>query len=138
MSAILLESIEGLGHSPFVAEPGQTWDRLQAEKERVSRDLLREATLSVNYVGDLLESAAADEYAREIRCRHRGQLEERLRDLNAAQDRLIDGSYGRCTNCEEKVDGQRLLADPAAARCINCQRSVENTFPQSLEIGSIH
>ena len=140
MSAILLESIEGLGHSPFANSGGETWERLQTEKEKVNRDLLAEGTLGA---GGLLESAAADEYAREIRWRRRVQLEERLRDLNEAQDRLMDGNYGRCTNCEEEIDSKRLLADPAAARCIDCQRSVETerTLPLvsiSLEIGSIH
>ena len=139
MSAILLESVEGLEHSPFVTEPGEVWERLQAEKEEVSRDLIAEGMLCASGV-DLLESEAADEYAREIRWRHRGQLEGRLRELNEAQDRLIAGTYGRCTNCEEEIGSKRLLADPAAARCIDCQRSVENEFtlPKRLEIDSIH
>ena len=143
MSAILLESIEGLGHSPFVAEPGETWERLQAEKEEVSRDLLAGGPLGANDVSNLLESAAADEYASEIRWRRQGQLEGRLRELNEAQDRLIDGTYGCCTNCEEEIDSKRLVADPAAARCprcLACQRSIETTytFSERLEIGSIH
>ena len=90
MSAILLESVEGLGHSPFVNSAGEIWERLQAEKEEVSRDLLAEGALGASDLGGLLESEAADEYAREIRWRHRGQLEARLRELNEAQDRLID------------------------------------------------
>lgn len=139
MSAILLECIEGLGHSPFANSPGETWERLQAAKEEVSRELLAEGTLAAS---DLLQSATADEYAREISWRRRVQLEERLRDLNEAEDRLMDCTYGRCTNCEAEVDSKRLLADPAAARCIDCRRSVEtaHTLPLlslSLEIGSI-
>ena len=137
MSTNLLESMEGLGHSPFVNNAGETWERLQAAKEKVSRDLLAEGTLGPS---DLLESAAADEYAREITWRRRGQLEGRLRELNEAQDRLIDCTYGRCTNCKEEIDSKSLEADPAAARCVDCQRSVETeqTLPQPLEIGSIH
>ncbi len=140
MSAILLESVEGLGHSPFVNSAGEIWERLQAEKEEVSRDLLAEGALGASDLGGLLESEAADEYAREIRWRHRGQLEARLRELNEAQDRLIDRTYGRCANCAEEIDRKRLAADPAAARCIDCQRSVETeyTLQQRSVTASIH
>ena len=141
MSATLLESVEGLGHSPFATtRPGETWERLQAEKEDVMQHLLAEAGLCANDAGDLLESAAADEYAREIKWRQRELLEGRLRELNEAQDRLIEGTHGRCTNCADEIDSKRLLADPAVARCVVCQRSceIESALPQPLEIGSIH
>lgn len=39
---ILLESVEGLGHSPFVANAGEMWWSLQGEREEVSRELLAE------------------------------------------------------------------------------------------------
>ena len=48
MSAVLLESMEGLGHSPFVADPGETWERLQTEKEKVSQELLTEGALGAH------------------------------------------------------------------------------------------
>lgn len=136
MSAIFLESVEGLGHSPFVIEPGEIWERLQSEKESVSQDLLAASTRGAGGAGDYMESAAAAEYAREISWRHKAHLEGRLRELNEAEDRLMEGTYGRCTNCAEGLDSRRLLADPAAARCVTCQRSVEinGSVPQQLEI----
>jgi len=142
MSATLLESIEGLGHSPFVMDPAEAWERLQAEKETVSRDLLAAGALGTSD-NHLLESASADEYARERRWRHRRQLEARLHEINEAQDRLMDGSYGRCANCAEEIDSSRLAADAAAARCSDCiayELIVENVFnsPGSWEIESIH
>ena len=142
MSATLLESIEGLGHSPFAIDPAEAWERLQAEKETVSRDLLAAGALSATD-DHLLESASADEYAREMRWRHRQKLEARLHEINEAQDRLMEGSYGRCANCAEKIDSSRLAADAAAARCSDCiayKLIVETVFssPESLEIESIH
>ena len=53
---------------------------------------------------------------------HRGNLEERLRHINDAQDRLIDGGYGVCVACGDRISEQRLLADPAASMCFDCQR----------------
>ncbi len=125
MGAILLESVEGLGESAFVAAPGEIWECLQAEKEEVGHSLLMEATLCSSDGEGSLESAASEDSAREIAWRCREQLEARLRDLNDAQDRLIDGAFGRCVECRDEIDGKRLSADPAASRCLLCQRSVE-------------
>ena len=125
MGAILLESVEGLGESSFFAGPGEIWESLQAEKEDVGRNLLMEATLCPTNGGDSPESEASDEYMREIVWRVREQLEARLRNINDAQDRLIDGAYGRCIECGDEIDGKRLTADPAACRCVGCQQSLE-------------
>ncbi|HEX3281936.1 MAG TPA: TraR/DksA C4-type zinc finger protein [Pyrinomonadaceae bacterium] len=125
MDAMLLESVEGLGHSPFVTSPGAIWESLQSERERIGRELLSEGPLCEGETTGLLESEASEEYAREIRWRHRSQLEARLRAITEAQDRVIDGLYGRCMQCGTEIGSKRLLADPAALLCIDCQRSVE-------------
>jgi RNA polymerase-binding transcription factor DksA len=131
MDAMLLESVEGLGHSPFVTSPGEIWETLQAERERTGRELLSEGRLCECDAAGLLESEASEEYTREIRWQHRSQLEARLRDIIEAQDRLMDGHYGRCAECAEQIGSNRLMADPAVRLCIACQRSVEER--QALE-----
>ena len=125
MDAMLLESVEGLGHSPFVTSPGERWESLHAEREEISRELLSEGPLCACDAVGLLESEASEEYSREIRWQHRSQLEERLRDITEAQDRLMDGQYGRCADCAGEIGGQRLMADAAVRLCIACQRKVE-------------
>lgn len=48
-----------------------------------------------------------------------------LRDLamvEGALARLERGTYGRCVDCGEPVDADRLAALPWAERCIACQR----------------
>lgn len=92
---LLLLSVEGLGDSPFVGTGGEIWELLQGEKEGVCQELLAEGPLLHDEVGGSQESEPSEETAREIEWRHRGQLEARLRDINDAQDRLIDGAYGR-------------------------------------------
>jgi RNA polymerase-binding transcription factor DksA len=56
---------------------------------------------------------------------HRETLESRLRVLNDAQDRLMDGGYGRCADCGSRINFRRLEADPAASLCIDCQQAAE-------------
>jgi len=43
-----------------------------------------------------------------------------LRRVEAARDRLKDGTYGRCTDCSEAIAWQRLLVEPASTRCVPC------------------
>jgi RNA polymerase-binding transcription factor DksA len=140
MDTTLLESVEGLGHSPFVTTPGEIWESLQAEREAVSRELVSEGRLCEGNATGMLESEASEEYTREIKWRHRSQLEARLRHITEAQDRLIEGYYGNCAECGEEIESKRLMADAAAALCIGCQRSVEEerALEELLGRDSIH
>jgi len=49
-----------------------------------------------------------------------GELRDALTDVEAAIDRLAQGTYGRCERCGEPINPARLEAKPAARRCINC------------------
>ena len=121
MEGVFLQSVEGLGESPL---PGELWELLQGEKELVAGEIisdgpLRHATASIN------EREPWDDAAEIMRRRHRGTLDARLRELNDAQDRLIDGGYGLCADCGASITASRLKADPAASLCINCQQVAE-------------
>ncbi len=49
-----------------------------------------------------------------------GELREALEEVEAAIDRLADGSYGRCERCGAAIAPARLEAMPAARFCIAC------------------
>ncbi len=49
-----------------------------------------------------------------------GQAREQLRQLDAALQRLEDGSYGLCAQCGRPIGTARLAARPAADTCIIC------------------
>lgn len=38
-----------------------------------------------------------------------------------ALEKIANGSYGTCEDCEEPISQKRLLALPSAIRCIRCQ-----------------
>jgi DnaK suppressor protein len=48
------------------------------------------------------------------------QAEEHLAAIDAALNRVADGSYGRCVSCGQPIAPERLEARPEAARCIAC------------------
>ena len=107
----LIETVERVSDPPLVSLSGEIWQRLQDEKLEVSESLLHDGRLF---------TAASDE-DEEIEWRHRERLENRLRQLADAQDRLMEGRYGRCVDCGEFITARRLAADPAAALCYGCQ-----------------
>jgi DnaK suppressor protein len=56
---------------------------------------------------------------------HRGAA--LFRQLRAAMERLDDGSYGICLQCEEPISPKRLKAVPWAALCISCQETADQS-----------
>ena len=50
-----------------------------------------------------------------------------LRGLEAARERMAQGSYGRCADCDGDIGLERLRVNPAAVRCVECQRQHEKT-----------
>ncbi len=47
---------------------------------------------------------------------------EDLAEIEAAQARLADGSYGICQVCGARISAGRLAARPAARTCVGCAR----------------
>jgi DnaK suppressor protein len=52
-----------------------------------------------------------------------------IRRLRSAIDRIDDGSYGICLECEEEIARKRLKAIPWAELCISCQERVDVSKP---------
>ena len=52
---------------------------------------------------------------------------DQLRALEAARDRVAEGSYGVCAECGRDIGFERLRANPTAVRCIECQTRYEKT-----------
>ena len=50
---------------------------------------------------------------------------ELLRNIQAALRRIEDGTFGTCTNCEEAIGRNRLVAVPWTPFCIRCQEGVD-------------
>ena len=53
---------------------------------------------------------------------------DEFRTLDAARNRLRDGSYGVCVDCGSDIAFERLEAFPGAMRCIQCQERHEKTY----------
>ena len=54
-----------------------------------------------------------------------GELAAASEAVDAALERIADGSYGICTRCGQPIGFARLEARPEATLCITCARAVE-------------
>ncbi len=50
---------------------------------------------------------------------------EVLTQIDAALQRIEDGTYGTCSNCGRAIAPERLEAYPWASLCIDCKREAE-------------
>ena len=56
-------------------------------------------------------------------------LQERLREVDQALDRLQRGTYGVCENCGKPIPAERLEVRPFSILCVDCQSKAERQRP---------
>jgi len=52
--------------------------------------------------------------------------------IDAAYERLSDGTYGVCVDCDDPIPTDRLQAFPEAARCAQCQTRFEQDHAHAV------
>jgi len=58
---------------------------------------------------------------------------EQVSNIQAALRRIEDGTFGTCTNCEETIGQNRLVAVPWTPFCIRCQEIVDRGDTSNVE-----
>ncbi len=56
-----------------------------------------------------------------------------LRQVKAALQRIHDGSFGTCIECDWAISPKRLAAVPWAPRCIQCQEAADRDRQERTE-----
>ena len=59
-----------------------------------------------------------------------------LRAVTGALQRIDDGSFGTCIECESAISPKRLAAVPWAARCIQCQSAADRDGQGSTDLAN--
>ncbi|MFQ5898734.1 MAG: TraR/DksA family transcriptional regulator [Candidatus Methylomirabilia bacterium] len=75
--------------------------------------------------------------AREIGFATRSLLVERANRLADALDRLRNGLYGVCEECEEPIAPARLRAIPEVTTCVRCQDRLEREARHAVTVDSL-
>jgi DnaK suppressor protein len=100
----VLDAIEYLHHE----NPGSLED--ESEERRLDNHLAETATVTLDRELDYtLEESAT----------------RALQAIDAALQRIEDGTYGTCQRCGQPIGPERLEAIPYATLCIDCKRRDE-------------
>jgi DnaK suppressor protein len=101
---------------------------LSIRANELRRSLAERNQLSVEPSADVFDATLLAAQ-RESSARALEQEFRLLRQVEAARDRLRNGSFGSCLSCEEDIAPKRLSAIPWAAYCIPCQEKAEVNAP---------
>lgn len=72
-------------------------------------------------VGNHIADTATDVMEQERDLALIGNLQERMRDVERALERMDAGEYGTCERCGKPIATERLEALPSATLCIDCK-----------------
>jgi DnaK suppressor protein len=115
------------------------WKAFQRILERTELELVRALknrdSISVDRCADPMdELQLASE--RDVAIRNLGSESFLLRQVRAAQQRIRDGSFGICMDCEHRISPKRLEAVPWALRCIRCQEAADGNGEKRADFSS--
>jgi len=88
----------------------------------------------------LIENAAEDfdrlqqQMNREVAIRNLDRESKLLKEVQAAINRVEEGTYGVCLRCEEEIPEKRMKAVPWAAYCVGCQETIERQRAAGEEV----
>jgi DnaK suppressor protein len=98
--------------------------RMLEEAQRKGDSTLEDMTDSNEVFADPADRATA-ESDRAFTLRIRDRERRLIRKIQAALQRIDDGTYGVCEDCGEDISIQRLKARPVTRLCINCKARQE-------------
>lgn len=108
-------NIIGVGERNANQHGAIEWSQLHSERQEVGEALLRNVKNPPKQKKDL----KLDE-----------QLQTRLRLIDDAMDRLMNGSYGDCVKCGRWIEDTKLHSDPAFPFCHGCERELQVSPPR--------
>jgi DnaK suppressor protein len=96
-------------------------DNLHGDHPGSLTDETQELSVADNHPGDI----ATETFDRELDEGLGEGAQRQLEQIDAALQRIEDGTYGTCTTCGKPIGEDRLRAVPWATLCIDDQRRLE-------------
>ena len=95
--------------------PATDWAPFRVLLETQRADCVRQRELAL--------AEAATSMPDPVAVRRAASMLLTIDEIDAALDRIADGTYGRCTHCGVGIPIERLEFRPFAAGCVTCQAS---------------
>jgi RNA polymerase-binding transcription factor DksA len=74
--------------------------------------------------GDAADSSSQSEEEDKI-LSHAQRANDAVKEVDEALTRVNDGTYGKCIDCGEPIDPERLRSQPEASRCLTDQEDFD-------------
>lgn len=97
---------------------------LEATVVELERSMRRRDGILIETCGDEFDRMHG-ENERDLAVQTLHAVANQRRAALAALQRIQEGAFGVCVECEEAINPRRLAALPAAALCIRCQEAVD-------------
>lgn len=112
----------------------QSFDQRLKKRREELLEIIREELASTQRedyaeLAGMVHDAGDESFAellRGVNLTNRARELEEIQDVEAALERIKNGIYGTCADCNDSIALDRLNAYPTAKRCINCQSRHEN------------
>lgn len=105
---------------------------LKAKNAELARAMGRRDGIAIERAPDALDEIQFAA-ARELTTRNLERQSELFRNVREALDRIADGTYGTCLQCDDEISHKRLNAMPWATLCIACQERADYNPRQRFE-----
>jgi DnaK suppressor protein len=92
------------------------------QEVREARAVCRE--MGQDGIADIGDMSAAT-YHRELLMNLSETQQQRIRDIDAALERIAQGVYGECARCGEEIAPRRMEVRPFSRFCIDCKSDIE-------------
>lgn len=100
-------------------------DQLGDNPEGVPGVAFRESVTDLSFADNHPADLGSENFERSKDLSLREHHIERLRQIDAALERLEAGNYGICLRCRQSIEPARLRALPEAPLCFSCRRHEE-------------
>ncbi len=127
----MLKAAKPIKESPSVPRKGEKeqvrkilLDMREKLLAGISESPVPEALITQTDIGDIIDQAG-DERDRELSLLLSGRDKEKLHAINAALEKLKEGTYGICEECGDKISPGRIKVMPLAQLCVACQARFE-------------
>ena len=113
-------------------ELGGVQEILERKATELDRVLRQRDGIAIEKSADQMDEI---QYAteRELAIRNVDRESSLLRQVKAALQRIRDGSFGSCMECESAISPRRLAALPWALLCIQCQEVYDRDRQERAE-----
>ena len=95
-----------------------------AELLRDQQKTLAEMTVTSERLADITDQASFQS-DRNFELRIRDRERKLIAKMHEMIQKIDDGTYGRCENCDEEISEKRLIARPVSTLCIKCKTEQE-------------